>query len=214
MQTAGDPELVAQPLQASQSQQGPHPAAVGMPMPLTMSTAGSADPSLPPEQGLHMTTASNTVSASQMSTEMRRSTTNSFAPAANEPPGAVLPRHDLKGGTLARTSLPQEAAIISKDVDLRPVGALASNREYGDTFDIVQTVRTQMPPPPPGAPVDQHMEFLHQQLDSLGSDRPLLDGLVLLGDGDNERLQGGAVAACRKLHTWLVVLCVCTLLSR
>lgn len=48
-----------------------------------------------------------------------------------------------------------------------------------------------MPQPDEDAPIDEKMDFLHQQLDSIGLERPVLNGLVLLGNGDNERLQGG-----------------------
>lgn len=40
---------------------------------------------------------------------------------------------------------------------------------------------------------DEKMGFLHHQLDSLGTQTPILDGLVLLGPGGYERLQGGAL---------------------
>ena len=43
------------------------------------------------------------------------------------------------------------------------------------------------------------MDFLPQQLDCIGVDWPILDGLVLLGSGTHQRLQGGAL-----LHA-----CVC-----
>lgn len=77
----------------------------------------------------------------------------------------------------------------TKRTDARgATGGVAATEE--DTFDIVHTVATQLPPPPLDAPAEQHMEFLHQQLDSMGLEKPLLEGLVLLGDGDNEQLQG------------------------
>jgi hypothetical protein len=37
------------------------------------------------------------------------------------------------------------------------------------------------------------IKFLHQQLDSMGKDAEILPGLILLGGGDKERLEGGAL---------------------
>lgn len=37
------------------------------------------------------------------------------------------------------------------------------------------------------------MKLLHLQLDAIGLERPILNGLLLLGDGGYERLQGGAL---------------------
>lgn len=42
-------------------------------------------------------------------------------------------------------------------------------------------------------PTRQLMDFLHQQLDSLGVETPILNGLVLLGNGIKERFQGGTI---------------------
>jgi hypothetical protein len=49
-------------------------------------------------------------------------------------------------------------------------------------------------PPSSNASVDARLDFLHQQLDSFGVDKPILNGLLLLGNGGNARLQGGAPA--------------------
>ena len=48
-------------------------------------------------------------------------------------------------------------------------------------------------PPGKDASKNEKMDFLHHQLDSLGTQTPILDGLVLLGSGGYERLQGGAL---------------------
>ena len=56
---------------------------------------------------------------------------------------------------------------------------------------MVQTAATLLSPPAQNSPIDQKMDFLQQQLDSIGTETPILDGLVLLGKGDNDRLQGG-----------------------
>ena len=63
-----------------------------------------------------------------------------------------------------------------------------------ETFDFYKTVNmTRTPPPAAGSPVEDHMDFLHQQLDSIGMERPMLNGLLLLGSSGNQRLQGGAL---------------------
>ena len=57
----------------------------------------------------------------------------------------------------------------------------------------------RVPKPPPDADIDTRMEYLHYQLDCIGTDRGVLRGLKLLGAGRLERLQGGAsdvVLAC------------------
>jgi hypothetical protein len=40
------------------------------------------------------------------------------------------------------------------------------------------------------------MEHLHQQLDSIGMERAIISGLVLLGSSRHQRLQGGTTSAC------------------
>ena len=62
-----------------------------------------------------------------------------------------------------------------------------------DTFDLSHTAASLMPPPASDAPAQVHMDFLHQQLDSIGVERPILDGLLLLGSGTHQRLQGGVL---------------------
>lgn len=64
-----------------------------------------------------------------------------------------------------------------------------------DTFDLPYTVEILLPPPGPNAPADQRVDFLQQQLDGFGLDTPIFDDLCLLGGGDNERRQGGALDA-------------------
>ena len=64
-----------------------------------------------------------------------------------------------------------------------------------DTFDLSHTVATQMAPPAVGAPVEDLLEFLQQQLNAVGMETPILDGLLLLGSSGHQRLQGGTVFA-------------------
>jgi hypothetical protein len=53
----------------------------------------------------------------------------------------------------------------------------------------------ELRPPDRNASVEERMEFLHRQLDSIGTERAILSGLLLLGSGRTERLQGGLVSA-------------------
>jgi hypothetical protein len=62
-----------------------------------------------------------------------------------------------------------------------------------DTFDLSHTAATLAPPPVPAASVEEKMEFLHQQLDSIGLEKAILSGLVLLGSSQHQRLQGGGL---------------------
>jgi hypothetical protein len=61
-----------------------------------------------------------------------------------------------------------------------------------DTFDLSHTAAEMPPPPSAQASVEERIEFLNQQLDSIGMEKPVLNGLQLLGSGRNQRLLGGA----------------------
>jgi hypothetical protein len=65
-----------------------------------------------------------------------------------------------------------------------------------DTFDLSHTAEPLGPPPELAASVDEKIEFLHQQLNSIGPDSAILSGLVLLGSSQHQRLQGGAISEC------------------
>lgn len=65
-----------------------------------------------------------------------------------------------------------------------------------DTFDLPHTAPPRLTEPGPDATIALKMDFLQQQLDSLGVQNPFLDVLVPLGRSANQRLQGGA------LHTF------------
>jgi hypothetical protein len=60
-----------------------------------------------------------------------------------------------------------------------------------DTFDMTHQDRPLLPPPSPNASSSLKVDFLHQQLDSIGTNAEIMPGLLLLGSGDDERLQGG-----------------------
>ena len=73
--------------------------------------------------------------------------------------------------------------------------AVVDTSHLVDTFDLTQSVVagvSLLHPPAEAASVDERIDFLHQQLDSIGGDADVLNGLVLLGSGTHERLQGGA----------------------
>lgn len=61
-----------------------------------------------------------------------------------------------------------------------------------DTFEIDHTkpvVVGLSAPPPSNAPTDERIDYVHDQLESLGPDAEVLNGLVLCGG----RLKGGAL---------------------
>ena len=78
-----------------------------------------------------------------------------------------------------------------QDVPLR-VSSLRPHVSSVDTFDMVHTVVPLPHAPPENAPIEYKMDFLHRQLDEIGMDHAILNGLVLLGGGGHQRLQGGA----------------------
>jgi hypothetical protein len=56
------------------------------------------------------------------------------------------------------------------------------------------------PPPDINASVEDRMEFLHKQLDSIGMERAILCGLLLLGSSRTQRIQGGASSSYACLY--------------
>ena len=65
--------------------------------------------------------------------------------------------------------------------------ALCHAEEDGEELYVFS--RELVPPPPPEAPNEEHLEFIHYQLDCLmDTSGVVLYGLIMLGD----RLQGGA----------------------
>jgi hypothetical protein len=63
-----------------------------------------------------------------------------------------------------------------------------------DTFDMSHTGISLLPAPAANASTSTRIDFMHQQLDSLGVEAEALPGLILMGSGVQERLQGGAVS--------------------
>ena len=61
-----------------------------------------------------------------------------------------------------------------------------------DTLDMTESGLMLLLPPGPSCSQTEVFDFLHQQLDSFGTDQPAFEDLVLLGGGKEERMQGGA----------------------
>jgi hypothetical protein len=57
-----------------------------------------------------------------------------------------------------------------------------------------------MTPPPKGADSKEIIEFVKYQLDRIGQETEILDGLLLLGGGRTERLEGGVLPTPQCLH--------------
>jgi hypothetical protein len=70
-----------------------------------------------------------------------------------------------------------------------------------DTFDMSRTDPELLPPPAANASSSRKLDFVHQQLDSMGRDAEILPGLLLLGGANDERMQGGALQPLRVVMT-------------
>ena len=80
----------------------------------------------------------------------------------------------------------------------QPAAAPVATSSVVDTFDLTHTAVAGgglLEPPTDGASHDGRVDFLHQQLDCIGTETDVLNGLVLLGGGTHERLQGGTWAS-------------------
>jgi hypothetical protein len=81
------------------------------------------------------------------------------------------------------------ASIVKKKKSVLP----NTDASVQDTFDLSQTDASLLPPPGANASISVKMDFLHQQLDGMGMEAEILPGLLLLGNGNDERLQGGVL---------------------
>ena len=125
---------------------------------------------------------------------------------AAEGPGQADSERTLGAAATESHSQPAEAfpdIDSSKNYSSTAAVSLAVSKEtsnlstFVDTFDLENTAAAPMPPPAVGAPVEDHMDFLQHQLDSIGMERPILNGLLLLGSSGHQRLQGGALFQAR-----------------
>jgi hypothetical protein len=71
-----------------------------------------------------------------------------------------------------------------------PWAAGIETRTHDTIAEMTQQTRP-VDPPGPGANVDERLQFIHHQLESLAG-REVLQGLLFL-DGSSNRLQGGAL---------------------
>lgn len=60
-----------------------------------------------------------------------------------------------------------------------------------DTMDAGFTTEELMDPPGDDASQEERMDFFHQQLDDLGKSHVAFEGIVFLGSGDIDHVQGG-----------------------
>ena len=145
---------------------------------------------VPPER---VNTAASTGSrgAPGLSIDTATTLASSVVPAstASQQP-AVAPAQNPH--ELPQDSLSREAPLVCTP------GADAPSRQHPnggapvvDSIDLTNMAGPLMPPPGAKASVDDWIDFLHQQLNIIGTERPILDGLFLLGAGGNQRLQGG-----------------------
>ena len=123
---------------------------------------------------------------------------------AGQPPPQYIPPHVpqvVPQGLTVGTATTQSSSdfVPATDSPLRPPleavtrgSGLSPHVPPVDTFDMVHTVVPLPHPPPENAPIADKMGFLHRQLDEIGVDRTILNGLALLGGGGHQRLQGGA----------------------
>lgn len=75
-----------------------------------------------------------------------------------------------------------------------------------DTMDSMSSDLSRiksMAPPAKGAGVKDVIEFVKYQLDRIGQDTEILDGLLLLGAGRTERLEGGVSLHCINTHYYV-----------
>jgi hypothetical protein len=120
---------------------------------------------------------------------------NAALEAADTPPQSLLSGdHSVPPGAQLsnRHSAPTPQGMQFQRVQQRGSGASAL---VVDTFDMPHQDAPLLPPPLPDASSSLKVDFLHQQLDSFGTGAEIMPGLLLLGSGDDERLQGGAPVA-------------------
>lgn len=66
------------------------------------------------------------------------------------------------------------------------------------TFDSLRTVGSVLHPPGIDATEVDKLNFLHQQLDSFGTNKPIHGSLLSLGMGSQSRLEGGALSVSER----------------
>lgn len=79
----------------------------------------------------------------------------------------------------------------SKSVPAREYDEQDEKDPVQDTMDMSFTSDELLEPPGADATLEERMDFMHQQLDSFGTSQVAFDGLVFLGSGERDRIQGG-----------------------
>jgi hypothetical protein len=138
-------------------------------------------------------------SAVHRSTSSHHATTTSSSSAAaasssRQPSAIAAPRTPTAGTHTMDRSVSDEAGQTSD------LGATVVDEPEPDATETMgsreltspQPAAALLPPPAENAPVRDKIEFLHQQLDGMCEEEPVLDGLELLGESDSApRMQGG-----------------------
>lgn len=113
-------------------------------------------------------------------------------------PKSTFQRHNATRDTTIQTTcatLPLEA-LNDVQMSFTETGMVQPARPTKDTMDSMSSdfskLRT-MAPPPKGASGRDVMDFVKYQLDRIGREIEILDGLLLLGAGRTERLEGGVM---------------------
>lgn len=144
--------------------------------------------------------------------------------------GLVLGSGAAAGPSTAHTDMPASADAQAKDIaessrlhistatgtasSAPPVQAAVSNPACDDRVDTTPPVRPRLAPPCASASLEERMEFVQQQLDSLAGCM-VCDGLVLK-QGVHSRLQGGAhflVLCSSSACACIAAACLTTLVS-
>jgi hypothetical protein len=120
---------------------------------------------------------------------------NAAFEAAGMPPQEVLSGiHSVPPGAQLynRHSAPAPQGMQFQRMQQRGSGGSAL---VVDAFDMAPQDHSLLPPPPTNASISSLVDFLHWQLDSFGTNAEIMPGLLLMGNGDDERLRGGAPVA-------------------
>jgi hypothetical protein len=99
-----------------------------------------------------------------------------------------------EGVSVQAAPLPPRARMSKPNMGMPAAVGHQPDAHYGAPL---HSSRVSLPPAPAAnAFTSERIDFMHQQLDNLGVEAEALPGLVLLGNGIEERLQGGAVSYC------------------
>lgn len=102
--------------------------------------------------------------------------------------------HTHTTATLPPEELNDIQMSFTEIVPVVPEEKQSKQSQPNDTMDSADfsTLRT-VAPPPQNCSVKETMEFVKYQLNRIGMETEILDGLLLLGAGRTERLEGGVI---------------------